>query len=330
MSIQDEIKKEKIRMNKKRRRKGRIVALVILFICLFIIGFSGGAFFYVFGGLNTTDMPDDNDSLGISSEADQANTGGVTNIALFGVDTRGNDDSGRSDAIMILSVNNDAAEINMVSILRDSKVAIEGHGVTKINHAYAYGGAPLAVKTLNQNFDLDIKNYVTVNFNQLSQIVDAVGGVYLTLTDAEVQSANHNMEDSFPSEPRISGSGEMLLTGPQAVSFARIRNIDSDNARADRQQQVLKAIFTKIQTMSKADYPSFIREFLKITETSLGFGDLLSLSPIMLKGNLSFNQYVVPDEHENPWGGTDTDGVWYWKYDLDAAAQRIHSIIYNN
>ncbi|MDO4542885.1 MAG: LCP family protein, partial [Bacillota bacterium] len=172
------------------------------------------------------------------------------------------------------------------------------------------------------------KDYVTVNFNQLADIVDAVGGVTLTLTAAEVNSANQNMAESFPSDPRLSGSGEMVLTGPQAVSYARIRNIDSDNARADRQQQVLKAIFAKIQTMPKSDYPSFIREFLSITETSLGYGDLLALSPIMLKSNLTFNQYVVPDEHENPTGGTASDGVWYWIYDLNAAGDRIHSIIY--
>ncbi|MEG1479031.1 MAG: LCP family protein, partial [Clostridiales bacterium] len=114
----------------------------------------------------------------------------------------------------------------------------------------------------------------------------------------------------------------------QAVAFARIRKIDSDNARADRQQQVLKAIFQKIQTMPKTDYPRFIKEFLSIAETSLNYSDLFGLSPIMLNGNLAIEQYQVPDENEAPWGGTDTDGVWYWKYDLNAAANRIHTIIY--
>lgn len=329
MSIQEEMEKEKRRYEKMRRKTKRRILIVILLIFLFLIGFGAGAFFYVFGNLTTTDLPSDNQSLGVSQEAEEAGSGsGVTNIALFGVDARDNSDSGRSDAIMVMSVNQDQAAIKMISILRDSKVVVDGYGETKINHAYAYGGPTLAIKTINQNFNLDIKEYVTVNFSQLADIVDAVGGVTLTLTSAEVNSANDNLATDAPSSPRITGSGEMLLNGDQAVAYARIRNIDSDNARADRQKLVLSAILNRVKEMPASDYPSFIREFLATVETSLGYTDLIGLSPIMLKGNLTMEQYNVPDESDNPWGGTHTDGVWYWIYDLDAAADRIHGIIY--
>lgn len=329
MSIQNEMEKEKRRYDKMRRKTKRRILIVIILIFLFFIGFGAGAFFYVFGGLTTTDLPSDNESLGVSQEAEDASSGSnVTNIALFGVDARDNSDSGRADAIMIMSVNQDQAAIKMISLLRDSKVAVEGHGETKLNHSYAYGGPTLAVKTINQNFKLDIKEYVTVNFSQLAEIVDAVDGVNLTLTSAEVNSANSNLDMDAPSSPRITGSGEMLLTGDQAVAYARIRNIDSDNARADRQKLVLSAILTRVKEMPASDYPGFIRDFLATVETSLGYTDLIGLSPIMLKGNLSMEQYTVPDASDNPWGGTDTDGVWYWKYDMEAAADRIYNIIY--
>ncbi|MEG1495968.1 MAG: LCP family protein [Clostridiales bacterium] len=307
------------------RTKNKVL-LVFGIIMIFLIGFIGGSAYYVLGGLNTTKIASDDESLGITKDTNTKD--GIENIALFGVDDRGNTDKGRSDATMILSVNQDTGALKMVSLLRDSKVAVDGHGNTKLNHAYAYGGPELAIKTINQNFNTDIKEYVTVNFGQLADITDAVGGVNLSLTPAEVTSANSNLRMDAPDSPLLSGSGEMLLNGDQAVAFARIRKIDSDNARADRQQQVLKAIFQKIQTMPKTDYPRFIKEFLSIAETSLNYSDLFGLSPIMLNGNLAIEQYQVPDENEAPWGGTDTDGVWYWKYDLNAAANRIHTIIY--
>lgn len=325
MTINSAMKREKRR---KSRRKKRIL-IVLLLIFLFIVGFCVGSFFYVFGSLTTTDLPTDNASLGVSEETqDYSAQSGVTNIALFGVDARDDSDSGRSDAIMVMSVNGDSGEIKMISLLRDSKVSIEGHGETKLNHAYSYGGPSLAIKTINQNFDLDIKEYVTVNFSQLADIVDAVDGVNITLTPAEVESANSNIRMDAPDCPDITGSGELLLNGDQAVAYARIRNIDSDNARADRQKVVLSAILMKVKEMPKSSYPGFIRDFLSIVETSLSYGDLFSLSPIMLKGDLNIEQYNVPDENDNPWGGIDSDGVWYWIYDLDAAAQRIHNIIY--
>ncbi|MEE0776016.1 MAG: LCP family protein [Bacillota bacterium] len=287
--------------------------ITILVICLTLLGIILGSFFYVFGGLNTTSLPTDNDSLGIRPET--TTRSGIVNIALFGVDARDGSDHGRSDAIIILSVDNEHDKIKLTSILRDSKVPIEGHGETKINHAYAYGGPTLAIKTLNQNFDLNIKEYATVNFDQMASIVDAVSGVTMELSEEEAQIVGVN-------------SGAVLLNGSQAVTYTRIRYIDSDNARADRQKNVLTAVFEKLKTMSKADYPKFIHDFLSVVETSLSYGDLIGLSPIMLKSNLQFVQNSIPDTTDNPQGGIASDGVWYWNYDLDAASARLHQIIY--
>lgn len=313
------------RKQKKQRRVLKVILVILILILIFTIGVFGGAL-YLFGNLNTVDFTADEEELGIAGDGVR----GITNIALFGVDTRDMDsDRGLSDAIIILTVDSNENVIKMTSILRDSKVPIEGYGERKINGAYSLGGPSLAINTLNQNFDLDIKEYVTVNFAQLAEIVDAVGGVTLELTPAEVQSANRAMTESFPNEPKIESSGTVTLSGPQAVSYSRIRNIDSDNARASRQQEVLSAVFDKIMSMPKSDYPAFIREFLGIVETSLDYGDMLALSPIAVSG-FTIESYTVPDaEFETDlWGGIDSNGAWVWIYDLDHAAERIHHIIY--
>ncbi len=320
--------KKQVARRKKQNRILKTVIIILLIILMMIIAVSG-AFFYLFGNLNTVSFTNDDKELGVKEEV---SVGGITNIALFGVDTRDtSQDSGRSDTIIILTLNQDKNIIKMTSILRDSKVPIDGHGETKINAAYAYGGPTLAIKTLNETFDLDIKEYITVNFNQLATIINAVGGVTLTLSQAEVDMANALAVQYFPGTTTIDAAGEVNLTGEQAVSYSRIRKLDSDNARATRQQKVLSAAFGKIRSMSKTDYPSFIRQFLGTAETSLSYSEILGLSPIALT-DFSIEQYTVPDAayETDLWGGIDSDGVWYYIYDLDEAKKRIHTAIYGD
>ncbi len=316
--------------NRKKKKNGWFIFFTVLVVAVFFTtGVVFGSLYYVVSGLTTTDLPKDDVSLGISEAVEKDSD--IVNIALFGVDARDNSDSGRSDAIIVLSVGSATGQIKMTSILRDSRVLVDGHGETKLNHAYAYGGPTLAVKTLNQNYRLDIKEYVTVNFNQLSKIINAVDGVTLTLNKSEVEMANALAVQHFPGTPTISSSGEVILTGEQAVSYSRIRKIDTDNARASRQQKVLSAILVKIKGMPKTDYPRFIRELLNSAETSLSYSEILALSPIALT-NFTIEQYTIPDaQYETDLrGGIAGDGVWYYTYDLDKAAKRIHSIIYDN
>ena len=249
---------KKSKSKKRKQRKILRIILVILIILLSLTAGVVGAGIYLLGNLNTVDLDASDEDLGVSGEGVK----GITNIALYGVDTRDMSSShGLSDAIIILTVDKDNNVVKMTSILRDSKVPIEGYGERKINSAYSLGGPTLAIKTLNQNFDLDIKEYVTVNFAQLAEIVDSVGGVTVNLTPAEVSETNRNMQETAKGEPQVQSSGDVLLTGPQAVANSRIRSIGNDNERASRQQEVLNAVFDKIMTMPKSEYPDFIRKF---------------------------------------------------------------------
>lgn len=187
---------------KKRRknRRGRTVAKSLFgVLCVLMILLGTGSMYIsteLIGDLTTTTITKDKDALGIQESAILDNS--IKNIALFGLDSRTSEFKGQSDVIMILTVDNRHHSIKMTSIMRDTRVPIEGQGFeqyidgwdTKINAAYAYGGPELAIRTLNQHFGLDIEDYVTINFVNMAAIVDAFGGVELEVTGEEMAQVN--------------------------------------------------------------------------------------------------------------------------------------------
>ena len=170
---------------RKEKRKLSVFLKIIIVLLIILALIIGVAFFYVKGKLDKiqkVELPSDKD-LGIT-ETTAKNLTGYRNIAIFGVDSR-SDDYGvgnRSDCVIIASINNETGAIKLISVYRDTYVNIEGHGLDKITHAYSYGEAPLAVKTLNTNLDLNINEFVTVNFDSVAEAVDQLGGVQLTIT----------------------------------------------------------------------------------------------------------------------------------------------------
>ena len=156
---------------------------------------------------------------------------------------------------MIFTVDNKHKKLKLTSILRDSEVSIEGYGQDKITHAYAYGGAELAIRTINQNFNLDIEDYVTVNFIQMAEIVDAFGGTRVNISYDEAMEINKNLDmlaqesadANIQESDFIYDEGMFSSTANQAVAYARIRYLDGDDVRASRQQNVLKGLITQLE-----------------------------------------------------------------------------------
>jgi polyisoprenyl-teichoic acid--peptidoglycan teichoic acid transferase len=159
-----------------------------------------GVYIYINKTLDKVETIEGNtDNIGINTETKEEFKE-IKNIALLGIDSRDDDLVGRSDSIMILTLDSVHNKIKLSSIMRDSYVNIDGHGMDKINHAYAFGGAELALKTLNDNFDLNISDVMIVNFNSVTNIIDKIGGVTINITDEEI-----------PHIAGISSSGEQLL-----------------------------------------------------------------------------------------------------------------------
>ena len=304
--------------------KGQRVTIWVLCILLVLVL---AVFGTVYGMFSRVQNSVDEGNLGISTDIeDKYEKTNITNIALFGVDTRNKKSfEGRSDTIMIASVDKETGTIKLTSILRDSEVAIEGHGKQKIAHAYALGGPELAIKTLNQNFQLNISDYATVNFSTLGEAIDVVGGVDVEITERERKHMNDIGDDDDPNFPYIKKSGQVHLNGKQAVVYARIRKLDSDNKRAERQKIVLEQVIQKAKKISPAKYGEMVKVGMKLCETSLSFSEIMSFSP-MLSGNIQLVTRVVPSEAEHPQSGT-FDGTWLWKYDLDLATKNVHEFI---
>lgn len=314
----------------KRRKKRRVLKnLLIAVICL-LTAACAGFYLYAYRLINTVKRtPLDKNDIGINSEEPQVYEN-VRNIALLGLDTRQDNNVGRSDAIVILTVDKAHNKLKLTSIARDTYVAIEGHSKDKLTHAYAYGKSQLAVKTLNQNFNLEISDYVTMNFFGLARVIDYINGVTVNVTEAEKNELNRNIFPEMRSLkmkcPDIALAGEQTLNGAQAVCYARIRHIDSDVQRGNRQKTVLMAMFNKAKGLGALKLPQFAQMFLKECETSLSANDIISLGSWGLISSPEFEQLSVPNE-SIPSSGKIIKGVWYYVYDLETAKNNIKDFI---
>ena len=240
---------------------------------------------------------------------------GYTNIALLGLDAQdATFANSRSDCIMIISINNDTKEVKIASVYRDTYLQMEGYGLDKVTHAYAYGKAPLAISTLNTNLDLDITKYVTIDFNSVINIVDAIGGVELTVTSAEATQITG-----------ISGAGTYNLTGTQALAYGRIRKIDSDYARTERMRTVVISVFEKIKGLPLTQLNSLVDKLLPEVTTNVTQKEILSYASKIAAYNVVEN-FGWPYEVRGY-----TGAAWYAApVTLETNVKKLHEQFFEN
>ena len=233
------------------------------------------------------------DKLNISDEVQHEE--GYTNVALFGLDSRENDlgKGNRSDTIMIASLNNDTKEVKLVSIYRDTLLELDDGSYNKANAAYAFGGPEGAVSLINRNLDMNIEKYVTVNFNALVDVIDAVGGLDLELTHDEVMHMNNYCVETSKVtgksyekiEPEVEGTYH--LNGVQAVSYSRIRyTAGGDFKRAERQRLVLEKIADKVQNMSVGTVNKIIDSVFPQISTNFTLAEMIGYAKNLTKYKL--------------------------------------------
>lgn len=333
-------RKAQYRQHKKQLLLINTLLSIVLAVSVVFTGVLG-ILAYIGSDLRQGHISDNHEDLGISSDVASKLPKGVVNIALFGLDTRSykveNDPekalTGRSDSMIILSINTNNNTIKLTSILRDSWVKLDlekYNGYNKINAAYAYGGAQGAVRTLNQNFGLNITDYVSVSLRQLEKIINILGGIDVEITALEKRRINElSNEEGFQSE-LLTSTGLVHLNGTQALAYSRIRD-DSDEIRVLRQQKVLSCLFEKAKSVPIAEYPEKIKSVLSICETSLSYDEIFSYATTFLKiSDLHLQHTSVPGSEVVGKGGIfeDTRGGWVWKYDMDKAKEYIYSWIY--
>ncbi|WP_411274738.1 LCP family protein [Daejeonella sp.] len=282
-------------------------------------------------------LPKSSEALGISPEVEQRNSllvNAPMNIALFGTDSRNSQVKGNADVIIILSINPSTQKLKMSSILRDTYVDIEGIGMDKINAAYAQGGPLLAVKTINRNFALDIKDYIHVDFLSAAAIVNALGGVNINLKPEELTYLNNYVKEisfdgDIPVAP-VSKAGLQNLNGRQAVAYTRIRDAGrGDYDRTDRQKAVLVALFSKMQGGGVNLLPVFLSKILPNLETSMNQFMLLSMGSHILNSKTKvIEQGRFPLDSASK--GERINNIWYLKTDLKATSNSLYNFIYKD
>lgn len=321
-------KKGKHYTKKKKNKKRKKLLVILSVVLVVIIGLAGGFYAYTYNLLNEVNHVTLNEEdLGITTSDFED----YTNIALLGIDTRQDNDSGRSDANIILTIDKKHKKIKLTTIARDTYVDIEGHGKDKLTHAYAYGKSQLTVKTLNQNFNLEISDYATINFFGLARIIDYLGGITLDIDSREMNELNTNIIPyaNFGDTKceKIKSAGVQKVSGQQAVCYARIRKTDGDVERGNRQKEVLTAMFDSVKNINPLKMPEVAKLVLGECETSLTTDDIMNLGSWALLNTPEFEQMSLPNDNVKGRGQT-INRVWYYVYDIEAATKEIKDFIF--
>ncbi len=295
----------------KKKSKIWIIVIVDIILVLLFLGIYAGS--YVSKKLsNLTFKILDEDELAINEElyakvSDEYNRkefNSVKNIVLFGIDTQSEGDGqdnpdfkGRSDSIIIVSLNPKYKTLKMISIPRDTYAEIEGYGKTKINHAYEYGQEQLALKTINQNFSLDLSEYITIDFAGLIKVINDIGGIKLNITKAERNYINGSSSIAYEltnkNKKILSSYGIVTLDGEQALTHSRNRKVGDDFTRAGRQRQVIEAIINKMSKMSFSEISSHVDVFLEQVTTNINVMEYLNILSDVLFNKESYLGNIV-------------------------------------
>lgn len=309
------------------------IVLIILTVLLLLGGTVAVLFNHYVGKMNLTEEETEVSTDAIVAAAEKTDIAlpteamqednGIVNILLLGTDFKipNSDDPGRADCTMICSVNKGTGSVKLISIERGIYVPLpEGYGYwwqdqDLITHVYHWGGANLSESIVRQCFNINLAGYAQVDFDGFRNVIDAIGGVDIALTDSEAsrtQSAQYYNAET----------GLYHLDGQHALNFARLRSIDSDWSRIERQRKVIAAALDKLKKLPVSEFNALADTVLPLINTNLSKAEIAALllaAPKVLK-NLSVEQMTVPDYN---WQNN------YIKCDFDYESKKISNFIYD-
>lgn len=259
----------------------------------------------------------------------------VFNILLIGSDTRSAGGRGRSDSMILISINKKTSKIIETSLLRDIYVGIPGQSEgNRLNAAYAFGGPSLLLQTIQQNFKIKVDKYASVDFYSFMDIVDKVGGVTINISDAEIKVANNyihelnRLKGLSADDGLLTAAGSQKMTGKQALAFARIRYVgNGDFGRTDRQRMVLDQVFAKIKTLNISQINDLLNILLPQITTNLNKGELFSLAlGVPGYSNYKMESWHVPQD--GSFAYVHVRGMSVLDVDFSKSIQQMKSKIY--
>ncbi len=267
--------------------------------------------------------------------ADNGLTREWENILLLGTDSRTSATDTRTDTMIVLSLNTRTRQIRMTSLMRDIWVDIPGHKSNKLNTACVFGGPELTVQTINEYFGLDIRYYVLVNMQCLAQIVDGLGGIRMDVSEKEAKAINKlfaddlncHDENTYFAGDSVSAGSQVLLNGKQALAFARIRSLDSDYVRTDRQRQMLLIIAKQLQQQDLLSLTGIVTGMMQYVKTNLTLDEIMAIAGVCLSASLDdVAELRLPVEgtyQAGTFGGT-----WCIKPDFEENRRQLQQFIY--
>jgi polyisoprenyl-teichoic acid--peptidoglycan teichoic acid transferase len=327
-------------MSKRNKKKNRRFTSIIFILSLFFVLFlASAAFAYIkLSKINTVKINQNPSSLGINEQHFNNSSKlqkDFINILIMGIDAQKEvNDAFSADTIMIATIDKQHKELKLTSIMRDSLVNVDGVGDTKLKYAYSYGGPSLLIKTVNQSFNMNIQDYIKVNFSDAESIVDYLGGVEINVKPEEITLLNYYQRDISGLEKKdytpIKKSGLQNLNGMQAVAYTRIRYVGNyDFERTERQRRVLTEILKKFSGKNIVELSSLSEKLLPYVETSLSNLDVISLGSYIVINKLTKpQQFRIPTDktyhdYTNP-----KDGLYYMKWDKQPTIDALHNFIF--
>lgn len=329
-------------IRKVYNKKGRLKRILcIVFSVIFLISGSGMIYVYsVLNSLNFKDITDDSDTDATNpsvsdgsedvsgftvEEGELLQDSKVLNVMLFGEDNHGEDEHGRSDTMIMLSIDNRHKKLKLTSFQRDTYVYIPDYGYNKINASYTYGGAKLSIQTIEANFGIKIDRYAVVDFDSFIEIIDTLGGIDMELTQDEIDYINYQMyKNNQASTPTTitDAPGTIHLTGQQALWYARNRGlsigedgneigIDGDDwDRTSRQRKLLETVFESMKGADLAQIVSIVSSIGPLVTTNLKKDEITALVTRSLTYlQYDVEQYYIPEE-----------GLWYYDDNTSAGS----------
>ncbi|MBR1865002.1 MAG: LCP family protein [Lachnospiraceae bacterium] len=324
---------------RKRNKKGkRLIIILVVEVLIFIGLLIAYGVHYMNRALDSMQIDEtDKKEIDVSDAVTEVMQEKYTTIALFGLDTRSNVDMtkkgvSRSDAIVIASINNETKEVKLVSVYRDAflETATENPSNIKVTEAYMVGGPIWSIETLNKNLDLNITDYVSVDFTALTKAIDALGGVTINVKEKELNNLNHNLEEQIEvtgiASDGVWSAGEQVLNGAQATAYARIRKVgNNDFERTQRQRAVISAMISKAKQSNLSTITKIIEEVFPLIATNMTKTQLISMATNLFEYQLGDNT-GFPLANETPTLGS--KGSVVVPADLLSNVKHLHEFLY--
>ena len=283
------------RKKRRKKKKSRKIVLFVFEILLLAILLVAAYFIGMVNRVKYENMSETEAGINDDLSRDTLESlEGYTNITVFGLDNRSanNYQEGNSDVVMIASIDNKTKNVKLVSVYRDTFLSVGGGTYFKCNNAYARGGAKQAVQMLNSNLDLDIKEYVCVDWAAVVEVIDDLGGLDLNITQGEMNQINKYKKDvdgvTGKNTPNVTQYGLVHLDGTQATTYARIRKLSGDDfKRASRQRIVLQAMLEKAKKANPATLVKICNSMVDDISTTLSLDQMVSLAKDVTKYKIS-------------------------------------------